>query len=134
MKKLAVNIITTHNEPYLKNALESVKKLDPEMFKARINLDLGEDEKPEPDENDIIFCTGKKLYSGKQREYKRANKKTEKEVVSYVKTFDLNPGRVLHFSKAECCEEECASYISEKDLSFETKERFERYEALLLGR
>jgi tetratricopeptide (TPR) repeat protein len=30
MKKIAVNIITTNNEPYLKDTLESVKPLDPE--------------------------------------------------------------------------------------------------------
>lgn len=55
----------------------------------------------------------------------------DKEVVSYVKAFDLEPGRMLSFGKAERCEEECSSYVSEKKLSSETKERFESYQAML---
>ncbi len=55
----------------------------------------------------------------------------EKEVVSYVKAFDLEAGSVLSFSKAERCKEACSSYVSEKTLSSETKERFERYEEML---
>lgn len=55
----------------------------------------------------------------------------EKEVVSYVKAFDLHAGRALSFGKSERCEEECSSYVSEKKLSSEAKERFERYEAML---
>lgn len=56
---------------------------------------------------------------------------TQKEIVSYVKAFDLHAGRVLSFGKAERCEGECSSYVSEKNLSSATKERFERYKAML---
>ena len=57
--------------------------------------------------------------------------KAEDEIVSYVKVFDLEPGRMLRFSKAEHCEKECSSHVSEKGLSSDIKERFETYKAML---
>lgn len=54
------------------------QKLDKETFTNRINLDSDE---REPDENDRIFTTGKKLFSGKNQFYKRADKIQQRKVM-----------------------------------------------------
>jgi FecR-like protein len=57
--------------------------------------------------------------------------KDEEEIVSHVKAFDLEPGRMLSFSSAEHCEQACSSRVKEKMLSSDVKERFEIYKAML---
>lgn len=51
----------------------------------------------------------------------------EGKVISYVKTFDLEAGKVLNFSQAEHCEKDCESKVDETDISDELSKRFEMY-------
>lgn len=53
------------------------------------------------------------------------------KVVSYVKAFDLEAGKVLDFSHAEECIEECESKVNENDMSEELKKRFEMYNEMI---
>lgn len=46
------------------------KRMEDDVFKGRINLDLDKSER-EPDENDRIFMTGKKVFSGSNQVYKK---------------------------------------------------------------
>ena len=46
------------------------KRMEDDVFKGRINLDLEKSER-EPDENDRIFMTGKKVFSGSNQVYKK---------------------------------------------------------------
>jgi hypothetical protein len=67
------------------------KRIDGKVFKHKISLDLASDEEPEPDENDRIFTTGKKIYSGKHKLYIKADKKQEREVARKIKPKKFNP-------------------------------------------
>jgi len=51
----------------------------------------------------------------------------EGKVISYTKAFDLNAGKVLNFSQAQHCEEDCESRVDERDISDELSRRFEMY-------
>lgn len=57
--------------------------------------------------------------------------KSMNDVVSYVKKFDLEAGKVLSFSNAKLCQATCESHVNENDFSDETKKRFEVYEVML---
>jgi len=60
-------------EEYRKVQEDKLKgtKLDKKIFHDRINLDLDKKER-EPDENDRIYRTGKKVFSGNNQKYKKA--------------------------------------------------------------
>jgi hypothetical protein len=66
------------------------KRIDGKVFKMKISLDLGSDEEPEPDENDRIYCTGKKIYSGKHSLYLKPDKLKKKEVLKKIKPKKMN--------------------------------------------
>ncbi len=53
------------------------------------------------------------------------------EVVSYVKTFELEASKSLHFDDARDCEQACESKVSEFDFTAETKKRFEHYQKIV---
>jgi len=53
------------------------------------------------------------------------------ESVSYVKEFELEAGKVLHFSSAQNCQATCESQVNEKDISAEVKKKFELYQKML---
>ncbi len=55
----------------------------------------------------------------------------EGKVVSYVKAFDLEAGKVLNFSDAHNCEEKCEAKVDEADISDELSKRFAMYEDML---
>jgi len=67
------------------------KRIDGKVFKHQISLDLGSDEEPEPDENDRIFLTGKKIYSGKHKLYVKPDKKQERDIARKIKPKKINP-------------------------------------------
>jgi len=66
------------------------KRIDGKVFKMKISLDLDSDEEPEPDENDRIYCTGKKIYSGKHSLYLKPDKKQKKDVLKKIKPKKMN--------------------------------------------
>jgi len=53
------------------------------------------------------------------------------KIVSYVKAFDLEAGKVLDFSEAQECEEECESKVAESDMSEDMQKRFEMYAEMI---
>ena len=53
------------------------------------------------------------------------------ETISYVKEFDLEAGKSLHFDDAENCQEACESQVSEKEISEDFKKRFEMYKEMI---
>lgn len=53
------------------------------------------------------------------------------EVVTYVKSFDLESGKVLNFSDADECKESCSSKVQEFDMSEELSKRFDLYDEML---
>lgn len=59
--------------------------------------------------------------------------KTQKEeyVVTYVKTFDLEPRKVLNFISSDECEESCEKRVDENEFTDDLDKRFEEYKAML---
>lgn len=55
----------------------------------------------------------------------------EGEVITYVKAFDLEAGKVLNFSDAQNCQEECASQVNETEIPQELQKRFEMYQEMI---
>ena len=53
------------------------------------------------------------------------------EIVSYVKSFDLEAGKVLDFTEADECEEECESKVAESEMSEDMTKRFEMYAQMI---
>jgi hypothetical protein len=71
-------------------------------------------------------------YKQKQMDgFKAYKARAENEIVSYVKEFDLEHGKVLYFTDADKCEKDCENHVSEEALSDNLKERFKIYKDML---
>ena len=55
----------------------------------------------------------------------------EGEIVTYVKAFDLEAGKVLNFSAAENCKEACASQVEEIEIPEALQKRFAMYKEMI---
>jgi hypothetical protein len=55
----------------------------------------------------------------------------EAETITYVKSFDLNSGKVLNFSKADECKESCSLKVQEVETFEVFRKRFNTYEKML---
>ncbi len=55
----------------------------------------------------------------------------EGKEISYVKSFDLEAGKVLNFSEADTCKEACESKVSEEVIPEDLIKRFEMYNEML---
>jgi len=55
----------------------------------------------------------------------------EGKVISYVKSFDLESGKVLNFSQASECIEACGAKVQEEEMSESLNKRFELYDEML---
>ena len=53
------------------------------------------------------------------------------KVISYVKAFDLEAGKVLEFSEADECEKDCEAKVAESEMSEELVKRFEMYAKMI---
>ena len=71
-------------------------------------------------------------FKNKQMEEFEAYKaQGQDDVVTYVKAFDLQASKILHFGDASSCEEDCESRVNESDFTDKTAKRFESYQALI---
>ncbi len=55
----------------------------------------------------------------------------DKEVVNYVKAFDLHASKLLRFTDASGCREDCESRVDESDFTDTTAQRFASYQAMI---
>tara|TARA_R100001163_G_C5063522_1_gene200830 strand:- start:1249 stop:2229 length:981 start_codon:yes stop_codon:yes gene_type:complete len=60
------------------------KRLDNNVFKNEINLDLPKEDR-EPDENDRIFMSSKNLFMGSNMKYKKKDKKDENKFMKMIR-------------------------------------------------
>ncbi len=70
-------------------------------------------------------------YKGEQnRAFESYKAECEEESISYLREFDLEAGRVLHFAEAEKCLEACESQVREETMSSQYEERFKMYQEI----
>ena len=69
--------------------------------------------------------------SKQMQEFEAYKAQANDEVVTYVKTFDLQSNRLLRFGDASDCEAACESKVDEYDFTDETKKRFTYYQEMI---
>ncbi len=69
--------------------------------------------------------------SKQMQEFEAYKAQANDEVVTYVKTFDLQSNRLLRFGDASDCEAACESKVDEHDFTDETKQRFAYYQEMI---
>lgn len=65
------------------------------------------------------------------QEFEAYKAQAQDGIVSYVRSFDLQAGKSLHFGDASGCEEDCESRVNEMDFTDKMAKRFESYQAMI---
>jgi len=71
-----------------------------------------------------------KFKSEQNTAFEKYKAESSGNIVTYVKSFDLESGKVLNFSQASECIESCEAKVHEEDISDELSLRFEMYDKM----
>jgi len=73
----------------------------------------------------------KKYQQQQQEGFEAYKKRTEEQVAAYLVSFDLYTRKMLTFTSANNCKEQCESQVFEEQFSPEMVARFKRYQAMV---